>query len=79
MLMATANLTNMSNFTILKFWDIYKYKYNAYLLVIDRRSWPVEVDPSKLTRRSWPVKVDPVVEVHPVVEVDPVVVEVDLL
>ena len=25
--MALANLTNMSNFTILRFWDIYKYKY----------------------------------------------------
>ena len=27
MLMALANLTNMSNFTILKFWDVYKYKF----------------------------------------------------
>ena len=25
--MALANLTNMSNFTILKFWDVNKYKY----------------------------------------------------
>ena len=32
MLIALVNLTNMSNFTILRFWDVYKYKYNAYLL-----------------------------------------------
>ena len=38
MLMGSANLTNMSNFTLLRFWDVYKYKYNAYLLVIDCRS-----------------------------------------
>jgi hypothetical protein len=27
-LMALANLTNMSNFTVLRFWDVYKYKHN---------------------------------------------------
>ena len=37
LLMSSVNLANMSNFTILRFWDVYKYKYNAYLLVIDRR------------------------------------------
>ena len=34
MLMASANLTNMSNFTILRFWDVYKYKYKFKCLFL---------------------------------------------
>ena len=33
-LMALANLTNMSNFTILRFWDVYKYKYKFKYLFL---------------------------------------------
>ena len=32
--MTMFNLTNMSNFTILKFWDVYKYKYKFKYLFL---------------------------------------------
>ena len=34
MLIASVNLTNMSNFTILRFWDVYKYKYKFKYLFL---------------------------------------------
>ena len=76
--MALANLTNMSNFTILSFWDIYKSKFDhdkswGGCCVVVSTCLPFSSRSLKQAVKVDLVKVDPV-EVDPV-EVDPVKVD----
>ena len=73
--MTMFNLTNKSNFTILRFWDVYKYKYKfKYLFLTLYAAATYYLEPhsyvfccfwllkSLLTfvgGWSWPIRVDP--------------------